>query len=537
VDKLKIPATMMTQHPDACKYISVQEEPEEAIFSLTPQPAGLGLEEVMVDFEGKLTPYQQTSQIVLGLLSKETVIPGKDVFVTPRIPSGLEEGVFRQLMALMSVVESNYHAHKRSGIYAIREVILPMTTGAEELLSVRERIIDVIDLAHKEFGMSKDPNIIEIIPLIETVPEIFEIKTIFKKYLEGCKQRGLSAERFRYMLGRSDLALSYGMVPAVLANKIALSLGHQVQKSTGVEILPILGGGTLPFRGHFTLDNIENTLKEYPGVRTLTMQSSIRYDHGYEETKKLAQILQQKLSLTRPLVYEQTVTNKLINVIAVFVKHYLFSFYPLMEMVNKISDLIPRQRDRLARKSEVGYARDLPHPEKITKFLEDKDLANELQKFKPKVIGELPRAISFTAALYSIGLPPEIIGTGRALDEVKERYGDGALDELLKIYPSLKEDLNFACRFVHLDNAREFLPTEVFAQVERDLKLIWRYLGVKIGSQTQKDRLYATILETMKPILKEIIAGREEILADESLEENLVRDWILKLGLIRGGLG
>ena len=164
-------------------------------------------------------------------------------------------------------------------------------------------------------------------------------------------------------------------------------------------------------------------------------------------------------------------------------------------------------------------------------------LAQELKAFEPKISGELPRAISFTAALYSIGLPPEIVGTGRGLNEVEERYGSDALEMLLKVYPSLKDDLSFACRFVHLANAQEFLPQEVLTQVEKDLKFIWRHLGVKIGSQTQKDRLYNTVLETMKPILKEVIAGREEILADEALEENLVRNWILKLGQIRGALG
>ncbi|HDY69769.1 MAG TPA: hypothetical protein ENH54_02405, partial [Actinobacteria bacterium] len=41
-----IPTTMMTQHPDsASRYVSVRDEPSEAIDALTPQPVGLGLEE------------------------------------------------------------------------------------------------------------------------------------------------------------------------------------------------------------------------------------------------------------------------------------------------------------------------------------------------------------------------------------------------------------------------------------------------------------------------------------------------------------
>ncbi|HDP70542.1 MAG TPA: phosphoenolpyruvate carboxylase [Actinobacteria bacterium] len=535
--KDKTPTSMMTQHPDASTYISIQEEPKEAIFSLTPAPDGLGLEEAMVDFEGKLTPYQQTSQIVLGLIGKG-ILPGKEVFVTPRIPSGVEEGVFRQLMALMSVVESNYHAWKQSNIYAIKEIILPMCRGSEEILAVRERVIDVIELAHKEFGLSKDRNLIKVIPLIETIPQILDVYTIFKDYLNGCREKGLKTERLRFMLGLSDLALTYGMVAAALSNKIAIADGYRLQKELGVEMAPILGGGTLPFRGYFTLENIDNVMEDYRGVRTLTIQSAMRYDHGYDKTRKLAEILKERLPSSRPLDFDDDFRSTLINIIGIFVKHYLTCFYDVSDVVCRISDLIPGQRDRLARKSDVGYARDFPHPLELADLLTDKTLADEVRKSYKKGGGELPRAISYTAALYSIGLPPEIIGVGRGLNEVEKRYGKKILNQFLECYVGLKSSLAFACRFVHLANAAEFLPPQVISLVEDDLRLIEKYLGIKWYEKTKQDKFYDTILETMKPMLKQVIGVEgEPIVSDEGLEFNLVNEWVLKLGKMRGSLG
>lgn len=532
----RIPATMMTQHPDsASTYVSIQEEPDEAINALSPVPEGLGLEEVMIDFEGKLTPYQQTSQIVAGLAAKG-LMAGRDVFVTPRIPSGAEEGVFRQLMALMSVVESNYHAYKRSGLYAVREVILPMTKSAQELASVRERVNDVIALAHKEFGLSPDPNIISLIPLFETFPQMFNVAEELRAYIRASAGLGVDVRRIRFMVGLSDLALSYGMVPAALAVKLAIADGYELE-GEGIEVAPILGGGTLPFRGRLTLDNLDNLLADYAGARTVTVQSAMRYDRGEEETKRLSAELKARLMGLRPAIGESR--QFILDAVGVFSKHYLTTFRQLADVASRLSDVVPGQRDRLARKGESGYARDLPDPALIADLVSSTELAQELRALVHPVSMQLPRAISYSAAMYSIGLPPELIGTGRGLNEWVERYGRNGLDRLLLELKSLNGNLSFALRFTQLETAAEFLPEEALIEAEEDLRYIDEYLGLKPGPDLKEDRLYHTILQAMRPMLKEIVGvgGLEQLITDESVEGSLVRDWIVRLGSIRGGLG
>lgn len=86
--KTVYPKVMCTQHPDsASKYISTQEEPGEALEAAVV----FGCDEYMQDYEGKATPYHQNVQIMSEFVDKTDLVPGKDVFITPRAPSALQE--------------------------------------------------------------------------------------------------------------------------------------------------------------------------------------------------------------------------------------------------------------------------------------------------------------------------------------------------------------------------------------------------------------------------------------------------------------
>lgn len=545
-----VPATMLTQHPDAAsRYVPIQEEPDEAIHGLLPAPEGLGVDEIMVDFEGKLTPYHQPSQIVMGLLERG-LVPGRDVRVTPRIPSAGKETVFRQLMALMSLIETNVQAAERGAQQAVREVIVPMCETPQELLADRRRVASVIELAHKEFGLPNDPDLIRLIPLVEGVPELLNIDKLFSGYLAETGLKGT----FRWLLGRSDPALSYGLVPAVLAGKVAMAKAQAVGETFGVEMAPIFGAGALPFRGHVTLDNLDGVFRTFPGLRTMILQSALHYDHGEEATRKVAAISRERLAgagaggsttggadgdraaASHPPVYSPAELAEFGNLIGIFTKHYLATFSEIIGPVCRLSDIMPKQRDRLARFSPVGYARDMARPDKLAEMVPDRDLADDLRRIDTQLKAPLPRAITYTASLYTIGLPPEFIGTGRGLVEVRERYGPDGLAALERHYPTLRTDLAFAGRFLNLEAARSFLSLDAAADVTRDIRGVRETLGLSLGPKSPEDEFYLTLVETTKPILRHYLGLGRELLPDAD-EARLVTDWIIRMGKMRGSLG
>ncbi|MFW6280869.1 MAG: phosphoenolpyruvate carboxylase [Halanaerobium sp.] len=531
-----IPVTMMTQHPDSAqKYIPIQKEAEEAIEGLKAFPDGLGLEEIMIDFEGKLTPYHQTAQIVIGLI-QNGMTPGKEVFVTPRVANAKEETAFRQIMAFLSITETIVSAKEYNDIQPIIEVILPMVSSADELIEVKKRIDSVAELAEKEFKMKKNNDLLQIIPLIEEVPELLNIDSIIYQFVTKLRNNDYPVDYLRFMLGRSDPALSYGNVAAVLANQVALSKAYKIAESLDINIYPIFGGGALPFRGHVTLENIYNVLETYPGLKTITIQSGLRYDQSQDKLKKLVKILNKELPNSKPHLYTEVEYQQLYNYIGVFTANYLEAFFEIIPEVAKLSDYMPRQRDRLARKSGIGYARDIAKPDEIAKFVNDKSIKSRLNNLSTNKKFALPRAITFTASLYSIGLPPVFIGTGRGLKEIKNRWGKSGLDKFLNNYPSLKADLEFASEFVNFKNINRFFNQKAVEYIEKDISICCELLDLDICQDKNiiKSGMYHILMDSSLGVLSHLQKAAN---FSRPKEVELLENWLKEMGSIRGSLG
>jgi len=536
----RFPATMATQHPDnADKYITIQKEPEEAIHGLTSQEkGGLGIEEIMIDFEGKLTPYHQTSQIALGLISKG-IIPGKDVMITPRIPNAKKEPVFRQLMSIMSLVETNILAYQQNKVQAIFETVVPMIETGHEIILLQERINSVIELGNKNYDIQFLLDSIRVIPLIESVPALVNVDVILDEYCKDSLSKGYPFETIRIMFARSDSAMSYGMVSSVLSVVIAIDKSLKWGELNKVEVAPILGCGALPFRGHFTADTINCIRETYAGVRTFTIQSGLRYDHGEKQTKEVVNSLKENTGMMSRKILTNEDTDLMKEFIGIFTKHYMRTFLKIIKTVEMISKYIPKNRDRLSStRTGLEYIREIADMVELSNLVKDPKLKEELTGINTDVQCTVPRAIAFTSAMYTVGAPPEFIGTGRGLKEIEEKYGSEGIETLLRFYPQLKKDLVFAAKYVNVKVSRGIIDEASRVEYQEDFDLACRILNIQIlDEEIKEDEFYHTLLKSIRPIILHLIGKQSDLFDDGVEERKILNEWIIKLGKIRGSLG
>ncbi len=432
----KIPRTMSTQHPDNARaplwqkerMIEGDDEVYEAYFAYSE----LGCQEVMWDSEGKDTDIRVVRKTLTayGDYFKEHMI-GRDIFLTYRIPNPRVEIAERKIIVetLQNIAVSSDVASAvyKMDVTPIFEVILPFTTNSAELLCLynyyKKAIVGVEDIELHESMKVKEwvgpvkPSNIELIPLIEDMESLLKVDKIVEPYLDSIKPSYV-----RVFIARSDPALNYGLVCAVLLSKIALSKLKLLENSKGIPVYPIIGVGSMPFRGHLSPRNLEGFLNEYKGVYTATIQSGLKYDYSIEEVKYVVNLLNNKLPYGETQLIEQHEEKILINILEKFKLKYQLVVEGLAPLVTSAVSYVPKRRARKLHIGLFGYSRNV---EGIA----------------------LPRAITFAAALYSLGIPPEFIGL-EALNDLTEVEWN----LLNRYYLNLKSDLNAVAGYLSWQN-------------------------------------------------------------------------------------
>ena len=430
---MNVPKCMSTQHPDNAAsppYASDGVVKGEGEVLEAAHVFALGCDEQMWDSEGKDVDRMVVSKLLTNhqeLFTKQRL--GRDCFLTLRVPNpSIEREMRKTLVETLESIPSAWDVAERfygNGDAApIHEVILPMTTSAEELNRLYLYYTNYIvgkekQVLYGEYRVSDwlgeyHPRQINVIPLVEDLDHMLIADSIVDEYL-----RGKELPYQRVFLARSDPALNYGNVSAELMLKIALQRMRKLEEQRGIPLYPIIGVGSAPFRGNLTPLNVERAFREYPSAHTLTVQSAFKYD--YEEPDVRAAIAQIRgHERGAPVPVDEERAKRLIKK---YTAGYQDCVRQLAPIVAQVGAMVPKRRDRRLHIGLFGYSRMLDTGESGKEAI------------------RLPRAISFCAAMYSIGIPPEVLGLA-ALD--KEDFAF-----LREVYPSLEEDLAASLRFYH----------------------------------------------------------------------------------------
>lgn len=502
----RIPRSMCTQHPDYAnipswvqgEFIQGDLEVHEAYLAYSLY----GCEEVMWDFEGK----DVDIYVVRKLLSRygeffTNKVLGRDVYLTYRIPNPnievAEKKVFAE--ALESIPTAFDVASRFYGkpVPAVFEVIYPFTTSHSDLLlTLRyyERVVVGKENVHLRGGFTVrdwigevNPRGIEVIPLVEDMESLIRIDDIVFNYIELVKPRYL-----RVFIARSDPAMNYGLVPAVLLAKLAISKVHKVGLSLGLPIYPMIGVGPLPFRGHFNPLNLDNVLKEYEGVATFTVQSAFRYDYPEDVVRESVDRLNKSPRGEPRIDIDEA---SVMRIVRPYVDRYQREIEGLAELINRVSVLVPPRRARKLHVGLFGYSRGLRG---VT----------------------LPRAITFVASLYSLGIPPEFLGLA-SLRNLKEE--DWATLE--DVYLMWRHDISTAAQYICwecLDMLKDHIRGEALSAIIEDIKF-----SEEIGLR------YAPTFESKKHIMLSQLFLLS--LINNKLDE--ARNYLVEMAKVRRALG
>jgi len=508
----RFPVTMATQHPDNAgvpwwredAFIATQDEIDEVLLLFKELP----IDEYMWDWEGKYVDESVGEKLFSRGRKFFLKHPlGKDLRLTYRIPAFDGSKMHRMARAFMNILSIVDFASDIGVTYPpVTEMFLPITTAAEQPVKVRAAFREIAGyhraVFHDSRGVQSDIlDLFEVTPLVEDVPSLLSIDRILRPYWRSLlRERPATKKRGqRVFLARSDPALNSGLVPAVLAVKVALSLAVETGEELGISVAPIIGTGSLPFRGSVNPFYVDPFLMQYAGVRTYSIQSAFRYDYPKDIVRKALKKIQREAPKHVLLSVPPSDRKEIQRLCKVFTDIWRPTIEEIAPLINTLAAHIPQRRERLQHIGLFGYSRGVGRV-------------------------RLPRAIGFTAALYSLGVPPELIATGRGLQAAKRMKLFPVIE---KYYPALREDLRHAGKYLNRENlsllARQ---SGVWKEIEQGIASIEEVLGISLGPEKPRHIIHRNFTSSIY----------QRLFARDCHRDALERD-IVEAGIIRRSLG
>ncbi|MBW2968141.1 phosphoenolpyruvate carboxylase, partial [Candidatus Woesearchaeota archaeon] len=336
----------------------------------------------------------------------------------------------------MTILSSNDVAEK-NGMHTppIYEVLYP-AGSLGGMLRFTKLYNESAAIATKEFRKECNPKTVSLMPV-----HVFSDKgnwyaTLHDYFRHYSNSFRLKVDSFRPVIPRADIADRKGFVASVLATKRALSSYGTFSAITGVKAEPVVDAGPLMFRGGLAPSRVREFIKTYPGARTVTIRPSFRFDNDVEDAKSAISTLNRVLpdNKAEPFTKEELKTARQIE--DIFARNYSCS-------VIKLNSL------------EV-------FPEELRVL--DKSMHSSLRR-------------SF--ALYSLGIPPEMIGTGRAIVDCIQQ---GLVKDLEHFYPNIKTDLVKAGALLNRENLGFLCKLQAeWQNIQKDVKLVEDYTDSVLG--------------------------------------------------------
>ncbi len=466
----KIPSTVATQFQDNASkpFWSFKSDSSAAddFFDCYVAFKELRCHEYMWDWQGR----KMDELIVKKLLQhypkffKEYPI-GKSCFVTYR--AGSEEVKELGKMYLSIINTSDFAVSKNIYTPPIFEVAHSITSY-DNLSKFAKLYNESVSIATDKFKRDCGPKVLSMIPTHD-----FQSRDWYsgmnRYFTEFQRHFRCKADYFRPFIPRSSIADGVGFVAAVLATKRALASYASFSKITGIASYPIIDAGPLMFRGGLSPTTLRNFIATYPGTRTVTITPAFRFDHGLEKVKESVLTLNRLLPKNTSVTYSQEEIKRLGIIEKTFTKNYKNS-------INDLPDI--------------------------------DDIAESMRLLKKRDTTNIDTAFAF----YSLGIPPELIGTGSAILEcIKE----GVVGDLENFYPNIKEDLKAAGVLLNKENLNFLSKTgKGWTAVQKDVKLIEDYTDSSLGPDSTDSFMHRNhtsnvfhLWSTHKDFSRDIIAA------------------------------